>query len=128
MDTKSRQELLDYIAILEAKNSLLEEKVKDLTEKLSVFEADLSEFQVSDLGEPSLSLSDQTADALAEASALFGGTPALSEESELPEEDFIVEPAPVENGVVKLSPVKETETYIPVRKQTVKVRVKRKTQ
>ncbi|MDO5452978.1 MAG: hypothetical protein Q4F20_04460 [Eubacteriales bacterium] len=103
-----RQGLLDYIESLEAKTASLEEKMEDLKAQVDVLNMDMDDFKVPD--EP---VSEQTADALAEAASIF--------------DDFEVEPAPVENGVVKLGPVTAEESYIPVApKKAVKVKVKKK--
>lgn len=117
MDISSldRQGLLDYIRTLEAKTASLEEKMEDLKAQVDVLNMDMDEFQVPDLSESGLRVSAETADALAEAASIFEDLP-----------DVEVEPAPVENGVVKLEPVTETEAYIPVAPATVKVKVRRK--
>ena len=110
-----RTELVHYIEELEA-------KVETLSAQLELLNADFGDIEVPEPDAmPELNVSSATSDALAEAAALFGGdTPA--EEPELP----VVEPAPVENGVVKLDPV-TAEDYIPVAApKVVKVRVRRK--
>ena len=86
-----RQGLLDYIESLEAKTASLEEKMEDLKAQVDVLNMDMDDFKVPDEPVPELRVSEQTADALAEAASIF--------------DDFEVEPAPVENGVVKLGPV-----------------------
>ena len=108
-----RQGLLDYIESLEAKTASLEEKMEDLKAQVDVLNMDMDDFKVPDEPVPELRVSEQTADALAEAASIF--------------DDFEVEPAPVENGVVKLGPVTAEESYIPVAtKKPVKVKVKKK--
>ncbi len=113
-----RQQLLDYIDELEKKTAGLEEKMEDLKNQVEVLGFDPDEFRVPDTEAPELQVSEQTKDALAEAASIFDDF-----------DDIEVEPAPVENGKVKLSAVKAEEDYIPVAPKavnTVKVKVKRK--
>lgn len=115
LESLDRSELLAYIDELEAKTAVLEEKMEDLKAQVDVLNMDMDEFRVPDIGTSELKVSEQTSDLLAEAASIF--------------DDFEVDPAPVENGVVRLDPVRETEDYIPVTaspKKAVKVRVKRK--
>ncbi len=125
ISTLDRQGLLDYIETLETKTASLEEQMEDLKAQVDLLDMDFEEFQVPTDMEPQLRVSEQTADALASAAALFGDFDAPSEV-----EDIEVEPAPVRNGVVTLEPVAEEEAYIPVAsapaKKTVKVKVKLK--
>lgn len=115
LESLDRSELLAYIDELEAKTAVLEEKMEDLKAQVDVLNMDMDEFRVPDIGTSELKVSEQTSDLLAEAASIF--------------DDFEVDPAPVENGIVRLDPVRETEDYIPVTaspKKAVKVRVKRK--
>ncbi|MBO7681938.1 MAG: hypothetical protein J6T14_07765 [Clostridia bacterium] len=117
LESLDRQGLLAYIDELEAKTAELEDKMEDLKAQVDVLNMDMDEFRVPDVGASELRVSEQTSGMLAEAASIF--------------DDYEVEPAPVENGVVRLEPVTETETYIPVSetaKKTVRVRVKRKTE
>lgn len=125
LEQMDRQELLAYIESLEEKTATLEERMEDLKVQLDVLDLDMEEFQVPDTPAPELHVSEQTADLLSEASELFGGESLF--------DDYVAEPAPVENGVVKLEPVTAEEAYIPVgtpkavpAPKTVKVKVKRK--
>lgn len=116
-----RQGLLDYIDSLEAKTAALEEKMEDLKAQVDVLNMDMDEFKVPEVSDvPELKVSEQTEEILSEASLLFG-------------DDYVAEPAPVENGVVKLDPVDREESYIPVApkkepapKKALKVKVKKK--
>lgn len=126
LEEMDRRELLEYIETLEAKTATLEDSMEDLKAQLGVLDMDMSEFQVPDTPVPELRVSEQTADLLSEAAELFGG-------ESLFDDDIVVEPTPVENGVVRLEPVTAEETYIPVgtpkkkpAPKTVKVKVKRK--
>ncbi len=122
-----RQSLLEYIEALEAKTASLEEKMEDLKAQVDVLNMDMDDFKVPEVSDvPELKVSAQTSDALAEAASIFGDF-----------DDIEVEPAPVENGVVKLGPVTAEESYIPVApavkaakkvtaKKAVKVKVKKK--
>lgn len=115
LESLDRQGLLAYIDELEAKTAVLEDKMEDLKAQVDVLNMDMDEFRVPDVGTPELKVSEQTSELLAEAASIF--------------DDFEVEPAPVENGVVRLDPVRETEAYIPVTsspKKAVRVKVKRK--
>ena len=125
LEQMDRQDLLDYIERLEEKTAALEERMEDLKAQLDVFDIDVEEFQVPDTTVPELHVSEQTADLLSEAAELFGGESLF--------DDYVAEPAAVENGVVKLEPVTAEEAYIPVVPpkpapvpKTVKVKVKRK--
>lgn len=127
LEQMDRQSLLDYIEALEAKTASLEEKMEDLKAQVDVLNMDMDDFKVPEVGDvPELKVSEQTSDALAEAASIFGDF-----------EDIEVEPAPVENGVVKLGPVTAEESYIPVApavkaakkvtaKKAVKVKVNKK--
>ncbi len=119
LEQMDRQGLLDYIEALEAKTAALEDKMEDLKAQVDVLNMDMDEFKVPEVGDvPELKVSEQTSDALAEAASIFGDF-----------DDIEVEPAPVENGKVKLSAVTAEEDYIPVAPKavnTVKVKVKRK--
>lgn len=127
LEQMDRQSLLEYIEALEAKTASLEEKMEDLKAQVDVLNMDMDDFKVPEVGDvPELKVSAQTSDALAEAASIFGDF-----------EDIEVEPAPVENGVVKLGPVTAEESYIPVApavkaakkvtaKKAVKVKVKKK--
>ena len=111
-----RQSLLEYIEALEAKTASLEEKMEDLKAQVDVLNMDMDDFKVPEVGDvPELKVSAQTSDALAEAASIFGDFDGIE-----------VEPAPVENGVVKLGPVTAEESYIPVAKKAVKVKGKKK--
>lgn len=115
LTTMDRDELLQYIEQLEM-------KVETLSAQLDLLSADAEDFRLPETMELKLNLSEQTTDSLAEAAALFGG------DSQPEEEEPVVEPAPVEDGVVTLDPV-TAEDYIPVgtvKKPIVKVKVKRK--
>lgn len=115
-----RQSLLEYIEALEAKTASLEEKMEDLKAQVDVLNMDMDDFKVPDDAVPELQVSEQTKDALAEAASIFDEF-----------DDIEVDPAPVENGVVKLGPVTGEEAYIPVAaapastKKTIKVKVKK---
>ncbi|MBQ7228346.1 MAG: bZIP transcription factor, partial [Clostridia bacterium] len=98
-----RQGLLDYIESLEAKTASLEEKMEDLKAQVDVLNMDMDDFKVPEDPVPELHVSEQTADALAEAASIFDDF-----------DDIEVDPAPVKNGVVKLGPVTAEESYIPV--------------
>lgn len=127
LEQMDRQSLLEYIEALEAKTASLEEKMEDLKAQVDVLNMDMDDFKVPEVGDvPELKVSAQTSDALAEAASIFGDF-----------EDIEVEPAPVENGVVKLGPVTAEESYIPVApavkaakkvtaKKVVKVKVNKK--
>lgn len=127
LEQMDRQSLLEYIEALEAKTASLEEKMEDLKAQVDVLNMDMDDFKVPEVGDvPELKVSAQTSDALAEAASIFGDF-----------DDIEVEPAPVENGVVKLGPVTAEESYIPVApavkaakkvtaKKAVKVKVKKK--
>ena len=127
LEQMDRQSLLEYIEALEAKTASLEEKMEDLKAQVDVLNMDMDDFKVPEVGDvPELKVSAQTSDALAEAASIFGDF-----------EDIEVEPAPVENGVVKLGPVTAEESYIPVApavkaakkvtaKKAVKVKVNKK--
>lgn len=124
LEQMDRQGLLEYIEALEEKTAHLEEKMEDLKAQVDVLNLDMDEFKVPEVGDvPELKVSEQTSDALAEAASIFGDF-----------DDIEVEPAPVENGVVKLGPVTAEESYIPVArpakkvtaKKAVKVKVKKK--
>ncbi len=127
LEQMDRQSLLEYIEALEAKTASLEEKMEDLKAQVDVLNMDMDDFKVPEVSDvPELKVSAQTSDALAEAASIFGDF-----------DDIEVEPAPVENGVVKLGPVTAEESYIPVApavkaakkvtaKKAVKVKVKKK--
>jgi len=126
LEQMDRQALLDYIESLEEKTASLEEKMEDLKAQVDVLNMDMDDFTIPDGEVPELHVSEQTADALAEAASIFNDL-----------DDIEVEPAPVENGVVKLGPVTAEESYIPVApavkaakkvtaKKAVKVKVKKK--
>ena len=100
LEQMDRQALLDYIESLEEKTASLEEKMEDLKAQVDVLNMDMDDFTIPDGEVPELHVSEQTADALAEA-------------------------APVENGVVKLGPVTAEESYIPVAKPAKKVAAKK---
>lgn len=113
-----RKALLEYIETLEEKTAHLEEKMEDLKAQVDVLNMDMDDFKVPDNAVPELKVSEQTKDALAEAASIFDDF-----------DDIEVDPAPVENGVVKLGPVTGEEAYIPVSpaaaKKTIKVKVKK---
>ena len=115
-----RKALLEYIETLEEKTAHLEEKMEDLKAQVDVLNMDMDDFKVPDDAVPELKVSEQTKDALAEAASIFDDF-----------DDIEVDPAPVENGVVKLGPVTGEEAYIPVAsapastKKTIKVKVKK---
>ncbi len=115
LTTMDRQALLDYIETLEKKTASLEEAMEALKEQASLFDFDPDEFKVPDGDLPELKVSEQTADALAEAASIFEDLDTVE-----------VEPAPVENGKVRLGAVREEEDYIPPaasrQKKTVKVK------
>lgn len=118
LEQMDRQALLDYIESLEEKTASLEEKMEDLKAQVDVLNMDMDDFKVPDDAVPELQVSEQTKDALAEAASIFDDF-----------DDIEVDPAPVENGVVKLGPVTGEEAYIPVAapvKKTIKVKVKKK--
>ena len=121
LDQMDRQALLDYIESLEEKTANLEEKMEDLKAQVDVLNMDMGDFKVPEDPVPELHVSEQTADALAEAASIFDYF-----------DDGEVDPTPVKNGVVKLGPVTEAEDYIPVAaapapsKKAVKVKVKKK--
>ncbi len=120
MDLKAmdRQALLDYIEELEKKTAGLEEKMEDLKTQVEALGYDPEEFKVPEGDVPELQVSEQTKDALAEAASIFDDF-----------DEVEVEPAPVENGKVKLSAVRAEEDYIPVASKagkTVKVKVRPK--
>lgn len=120
MDLKAmdRQGLLDYIEELEKKTAGLEEQMEDLKTQVEAFGYDPDEFKVPDVDAPELNVPQGTADMLAEVASIFDDF-----------DDVEVDPAPVENGKVRLSSVREEETYIPVAEsvaRTVKVKVKKK--
>lgn len=130
LEQMDRQGLLDYIEALEAKTALLEEKMEDLKAQVDVLNMDIDDFKVPENAVPELRVSEETKDALAEAASIFED---IEDTEDM--EDIEVDPAPVENGVVRLSPVTEEEAYIPVAsapaepapsKKTVKVRIKKK--
>lgn len=123
LEQMDRQALLDYIESLEEKTTSLEEKMEDLKAQVDVLNMDMDDFTIPDGEVPELHVSEQTADALAEAASIFNDL-----------DDIEVDPAPVENGVVKLGPVTAEESYIPfakpakkvTAKKAVKVKVKKK--
>ncbi len=116
LEQMDRQALLDYIESLEEKTANLEEKMEDLKAQVDVLNMDMDDFKVTEEPVPELHVSEQTADALAEAASIFDDF-----------DDIEVDPAPVKNGVVKLGPVTAEESYIPVApKKAVKVKVKKK--
>lgn len=128
LEELDRQALLDYIEALEAKATALEEQMEDLKAQVDVLDLDMDDFKLPEGNAEGLHVSEQTQDLLAEAAELFGG-----DREEPAFDDFIAEPAPVENGVVKLEPVTTEEAYIPVGpavqpspKKTVRVKVKKK--
>ena len=114
LEQMDRQALLDYIESLEEKTASLEEKMEDLKAQVDVLNMDMDDFTIPDGEVPELHVSEQTADALAEAASIFNDL-----------DDIEVEPAPVENGVVKLGPVTAEESYIPVSKPAKKVAAKK---
>ncbi len=114
LEQMDRQALLDYIESLEEKTASLEEKMEDLKAQVDVLNMDMDDFTIPDGEVPELHVSEQTADALAEAASIFNDL-----------DDIEVEPAPVENGVVKLGPVTAEESYIPVAKPAKKVAAKK---
>lgn len=114
LEQMDRQALLDYIESLEEKTTSLEEKMEDLKAQVDVLNMDMDDFTIPDGEVPELHVSEQTADALAEAASIFNDL-----------DDIEVDPAPVENGVVKLGPVTAEESYIPVAKPAKKVAAKK---